>query len=184
MSELPPFVGFPKIPRLKRHIFVTEKIDGTNAQVVVLEDGRVLAGSRNRWITPERDNFGFAGWVKAHEEELRTGLGIGQHFGEWWGPGIQRGYGIPAKRFSLFNATRWTDAVRPACCSVVPSMYVGPQSEEAVVECLRKLREEGSLAAPGFMKPEGIVVYHSAGGHYYKVMLENDDQPKGVACPE
>lgn len=152
MSELPPFVGFPKIPRLKRHIFVTEKIDGTNAQVVVLEDGRVLAGSRNRWIR--------------------------------WGPGIQRGYGIPAKRFSLFNATRWTDAVRPACCSVVPSMYVGPQSEEAVVECLRKLREEGSLAAPGFMKPEGIVVYHSAGGHYYKVTLENDDQPKGVACPE
>ncbi|MCJ7726507.1 MAG: hypothetical protein MUP76_09000, partial [Acidimicrobiia bacterium] len=47
----------------------------------------------SRWITPEVDNYGFARWVKDHEEELRTGLGAGLHFGEWWGQGIQRRYG-------------------------------------------------------------------------------------------
>ncbi len=54
------FTAFPKIPRLNREIIVTEKIDGTNAQVVVTEDGEVRAGSRSRWITPEADNFGYA----------------------------------------------------------------------------------------------------------------------------
>ena len=33
-----PFVEFPKIPRLKRDIVVTEKIDGTNASILVPED--------------------------------------------------------------------------------------------------------------------------------------------------
>lgn len=39
---------------------LTEKIDGTNAQVYIADDGRVVAGSRTRWISPEDDNFGFA----------------------------------------------------------------------------------------------------------------------------
>lgn len=75
------FIPFDKIPRLKRGCVITEKIDGTNAQVVVGEDGSVRAGSRKRWITPEDDNFGFAAWVRRNEEELRE-LGPGQHFGE------------------------------------------------------------------------------------------------------
>ncbi|HLE80817.1 MAG TPA: RNA ligase family protein, partial [Dehalococcoidia bacterium] len=104
-SDLEDFQEFGKIYRLSRDCIITEKIDGTNAQVVVLEDGRVLAGSRNRWITPEADNFGFARWVKEHEEELRS-LGPGRHYGEWWGSGIQRGYGLKEKRFSLFNVSR------------------------------------------------------------------------------
>ena len=46
------FVGFNKIPRLTRGCVVTEKIDGTNAQVFIPDDlSVVLAGSRNRWIT-------------------------------------------------------------------------------------------------------------------------------------
>ena len=124
MTDLPEFVPFPKIPRLFRPFVVTEKIDGTNASIHVLEDGQVLAASRTRWITPEADNFGFARWVHEHEEELRVGLGIGSHFGEWWGSGIQRGYGLKEKRFSLFNTARWSDpAVRPACCHVVPVLH-------------------------------------------------------------
>lgn len=82
-TELPPFEGFPAIPRLKRQCVITEKIDGTNAQICILEDNRIIAGSRTRWITPEDDNFGFARWVKEHEDELRL-LGPGSHFGEWW----------------------------------------------------------------------------------------------------
>lgn len=108
--DVPAFEAFPSISRLSRSFTVTEKIDGTNAQVHVSEDGTVCAGSRSRWITPEADNFGFAAWVKAHEDELRNGLGVGSHFGEWWGAGIQRRYGLAEKRFSLFNVARWGES--------------------------------------------------------------------------
>jgi len=55
------FVEFPKIARFSRDVIVTEKIDGTNAQVYVDDTmTRAFAGSRNRWITPDDDNFGFA----------------------------------------------------------------------------------------------------------------------------
>ena len=112
-TVMPEFVAFPKIPRLVRDIIITEKIDGTNASVYVGEDGQVMAGSRSRWITPTDDNFGFAKWVAANADELRTGLGIGTHYGEWWGAGVQRKYGLTEKRFSLFNVSRWAET-RPA----------------------------------------------------------------------
>lgn len=174
------FIPFPKIPRLKRGCVITEKIDGTNAQVVVGEDGSVRAGSRNRWITPEDDNFGFARWVADHADGLRE-LGPGQHFGEWWGLGIQRGYGLSERRFSLFNVGRWSD-VRPACCHVVPALYEGDFSTEAVDTFLDLLKVGGSVAAPGFIKPEGIIVYMTAARHTYKVLAENDNEPKGAAA--
>jgi len=177
----PPFVPFSKIARLNREVILTEKIDGTNASVHVLEDGTVLAGSRTRWITPDDDNFGFARWVKEHEDELRTGLGVGAHYGEWWGSGIQRGYGLTKgeKRFSLFNTGRWTDDVRPACCRVVPVLVAGVGVHRCVDFALATLRTKGSLAAPGFMRPEGLVVFHTAANQLFKVTLERDEEPKG-----
>ena len=48
------FTGFGKIPRYSREVLVTEKIDGTNAQIYITEDGQFLVGSRKRWITPEK----------------------------------------------------------------------------------------------------------------------------------
>lgn len=177
-----PFTPFPKIPRLKRNIVVTEKIDGTNASILVPEDGGpLLVGSRNRWITPEDDNYGFARWVKEREEILREGLGFGHHFGEWWGHGIQRRYGLTEKRFSLFNTGRWSNDT-PAPCHVVPVLYHGAWSQEAIDECLARLAKNGSVAAPGFMKPEGVVVFHIASQSLYKVTLEKDEEPKGRAA--
>lgn len=78
------FEEFPKIPRLRRGVTITEKIDGTNGQIFIDEEGNIKAGSRSRWITPEDDNYGFARWVAEHADELRE-LGHGRHFGEWWG---------------------------------------------------------------------------------------------------
>lgn len=174
------FIPFPKIPRLKRGCVITEKIDGTNAQVVVGEDGSVRAGSRNRWITPDDDNFGFARWVAERADELRE-LGPGQHFGEWWGLGIQRGYGLHERRFWLFNAGRWGEE-RPACCGVVPVLYAGDFSTDAVDATLAALKAGGSKAAPGFMKPEGVIVYLTAARHTYKVLAENDEISKSEAA--
>jgi hypothetical protein len=181
------FKPFPKLARLSREMIVTEKIDGTNAQVCILDGGTVLAGSRTRWITPEQDNFGFARWVKEHEDELR-GLGPGQHFGEWWGPGIQRGYGLAERKFSLFNTSRWSTAQNiaygvegveapPFCCDVVPVIYKGEFKTSLVDVCLSILHQNGSFASPGFMRPEGVVVFHTASNTMFKKTF--DDGAKG-----
>lgn len=194
------FEEFAKIPRLKRNCVITEKIDGTNAQVHITDEGEMLFGSRSRYITPADDNFGFARWAGANKEELLK-LGPGRHFGEWWGSGIQRRYGLTEKRFSLFNVGRWKvtaeqhrpqcscgacpatqDAVLPACVSLVPVLYEGAFSDEAVESALSCLKEKGSSAAPGFMKPEGIVVYHAAARSLFKVTIEKDAEPKGKAA--
>lgn len=174
------FVEFPKIARLSREVIITEKIDGTNASVTITEDGRFLIGSRTRWITPEDDNYGFAKWAMENKDELMK-LGPGSHFGEWWGKGIQRNYSMTERRFSLFNVTRW-EVERPACCHIVPVLYRGDFESYGVMkgvkESLNRLREEGSLAAPGFMRPEGIIVFHTAANFCFKKTLEKDELHK------
>jgi hypothetical protein len=182
MGERPEFQPFPKLARLAREIIVTEKIDGTNAQVCVSDDGTELwAGSRTRWLPPNEDNHGFGAWVERNRTELLK-LGPGRHFGEWWGSGIQRGYGLEKgeKRFSLFNVSRWAD-VRPACCEVVPTLYRGPFDTAMIDGSLALLAARGSLAAPGFMKPEGVIVFHVAGNVGFKRTLEKDDEPKSLS---
>lgn len=193
------FREFPKLARWSREIIITEKIDGTNAAVVItafpeaaprfekevakVGDFRVFAQSRTRLITPEDDNFGFAGWVRDNAAEL-VKLGPGHHFGEWWGSGIQRGYGLTKgnRRFSLFNVARWADeGSRPACCGVVPVLYQGSLNDDAIMVCLEDLAEYGSMAAPGFMDPEGIVIYHTAANTLFKKTIKKDEVPKSVA---
>lgn len=175
MAARPEFTPFPSLKRLYREIVVTEKLDGTNAQVHITEDGDLFAGSRNRWITPEDDNYGFARWVESNKEELLH-LGPGSHFGEWWGNGIQRGYGLAEKRFSLFNTGRWQEYEGSFDC--VPVLYNGMFSDQAITDVLNVLRLDGSRAAPGFMNPEGIVIYHTHGRQSFKVTLDNSDQHK------
>lgn len=216
----PAFEPFGKIARLSRDCIVTEKIDGTNAQVCIVPllapiEGAIatrnlgmggvqcmFAGSRTRWITPADDNFGFAKWVADHAEELFE-LGPGHHYGEWWGSGIQRKYGLTdgERRWSLFNVARWHQAGQepfvsqpgdprlppklstqvPPCCHVVPVLYRDTFDSFMghSLDILDNLRVGGSLAAPGFMNPEGIVVLHVAGGYLFKKTLEKDEQPKG-----
>lgn len=184
MNSPPEFVEFPKLPRLSRDVIVTEKIDGTNAQIWISDDlTQVVAGSRSRWIYPNNgnaeDNFGFATWVEANRAELLK-LGPGRHFGEWWGSGIQRKYGLTEKRFSLFNVSRWENE-RPACCHVVPVLYRGLFSTDYIDSILHDLRENGSAASPGFMNPEGIVVFHIAANIGFKKTIHKDEVPKSVA---
>lgn len=181
MTEFEPF---QKIARLKRNCIVTEKIDGTNACIYLGEDGEFLTGSRTRWITPHDDNYGFAAWATERRDELMT-LGPGRHFGEWWGLGIQRRYDQDRKRFSLFNVGRWNAATPPPeCCSTVPVLFEGPFSTQVVDDCVDDLRVSGSRAARGFMKAEGVIVYLPAARDLFKVTLEKDDAPKGLANAE
>lgn len=200
------FKEFPKLSRLSREVHITEKLDGTNASIFiqneVLEDksfGKdpnilatingltIRAGSRTKWIIPRDDNYGFANWVLSNAEEL-LGLGEGHHFGEWWGSGIQRGYGLPKgeKRFSLFNTTRWkVDSFEekgfqapPKICGIVPLLYVGMFDTQIANDMINTLLENGSAAVPGYKNPEGIVVFHTAANVAFKKTCHKDELHK------
>ncbi len=192
------FLEFPKIARLSRDIIITEKIDGTNAKILITEDGDIFTGSRTKWITPQDDNAGFARWVEGNKNDILK-LGAGRHFGEWWGSGIQRGYGLPKgeKRLSLFNVSRWTlygtlpkriptadpriekyQEILPEGILLVPELYRGVFDTNKIDDVLNDLKLNGSYASPGFMKPEGIVVFHVAGNVGFKKTIEKDEVPK------
>lgn len=195
------FQPWPKIARLGKLVMtVTEKIDGTNAQVHIInpmlavEQGipllaevnglGIAAASRNRYVTREKDNAGWAKFVQENAEELAK-LGEGRHYGEWWGHGIQRGYGLSEKRFSLFNTFRWAkpyvamkmgygyDVKFPRVCELVPLLYHGPvdlKVAETWMDNLADPDQGGSRAAPGWLKPEGIII--NIGGVNYKQTYE------------
>lgn len=192
------FQPWPKTPRLFRDIVVTEKIDGANAAVRFLPEPTgvptdpdaicwvtsdatgpyaVYAQSRNRLLSLSDDNQGFAAWVVANSVSLFEDLGEGIRFGEFWGQGIGRKYGQNHKRFSLFNTAKWDslqeDFETPAL-DVVPVLYQGPFDELAITHAAKVLADEGSVAAPGFMRPEGICVYHTGSRSVFKYTLDGD----------
>lgn len=196
------FTSFGKIARLSREVTITEKIDGSNAAVRVVQSNEVdeaalpylletvemfgvsyglFAQSRKKMITAESDNYGFAKWVIRNAASLVL-LGKGIHFGEWWGNGINAGYGLKEKKFSLFNTHRWNDIYKPEVCSVVPILAHGLLTDALVEGAIELLLTKGSQAAPGSRtKPEGIMIYHLHGGTYFKKTLENDDVGKEEA---
>ena len=109
---------FAKLPTLKFE--GTVKLHGTNAAIArkVLEPQEMWCQSRENIITPEKDNAGFAMFVKGHEDEFRdliaTAIGIHDRshefpyilvFGEWCGKGIQGGVAISdlPKMFVIFG---------------------------------------------------------------------------------
>lgn len=244
------FIPWPKIPRLHKEIVVSEKIDGTNAAVVIEKFGNgnashpdlvarfldpgttdrttistftgsgakssedkyqaklitrgedvflIAAQSRKRLITPESDNFGFARWVFDNADDLFTILGVGRHYGEWWGSGIQRGYGLDKgeRRFSLFNVSKYAPLIAghwdtygdevPALYNqigTVPVLYQGPFSEQEIEDCMQNLEEHGSQVTPGFDNPEGIVVFHTAANQVFKWTFEDAAKGNSELTPD
>lgn len=147
----PEFRAWPKIPRWQNESYIiTEKIDGTNGCIIITEDGDIFAQSRSKLLdeTKAGDNFGFCKWVIGNKTDLLI-LGVGYHFGEWWGQGIQRNYGLTERRFSLFNI--WIPEV-PECVDKVP--VIGTK----LTDCIAEITKLGSKAAPGYMNPEGLVM--------------------------
>lgn len=202
------FKAWPKTPRyVNEEMTITEKIDGTNACVCIFPDsvpddvgegfirddlygnGYVFGvQSRTRMITPGKgtDNAGFAQWAYDNKEALVETLGYGRHYGEWWGSGIQGGYGLPKgeKRFSLFDVWRWEDGfdvtIAPEQLFVVPTLYWGPASEVAIANVLHSLQTHGSVASPGFERPEGIIISYKLTRQSYKAFVNDDGIPKSV----
>ena len=97
------------------------------------------------------------------------------------------------KVFSLFNTGRWTEyqdegilidgdkrEYCPECCRVVPILYQGMFNTAFIDNTLMTLGKYGSQASKGFMKPEGIIIYHTASRNMFKKTIENDESPKTV----
>lgn len=144
----------------------------------------VSAQSRTRFVKPESDTHGFARWVRDNAYNLVHDLEAGRHYGEWWGSGINRGYGLTKgeKRFSLFNTKKWGSAefATPGL-GVVPVLYEGDHTGSAIASALGGLMHDGSAAAPGYDNPEGVCIYHTASGQVFKVTLDGDEA-KGQAA--
>lgn len=166
------FKPWPKIPRGRNmKVVITEKMDGTNACVIV-QDGEVVGvQSRSRMIKPEDDNFGFAAWVEQNKEEL-VKLGNGYHYGEWVGPGIQKNpHKLEEKTFYSFNTMRPAETL-PECVSQVAVLYEGALTPTIVDECMENLwKEQTELGRV----PEGIIVYNITNKTFEKYTYANQD---------
>jgi hypothetical protein len=199
------FRAFPSLTRFSHGWTVTEKLDGSNSQVVIVpetepdENGRlpreayndsilgehegllIFACSRKRLINLGQDNYGFARFVHDNADEIIAKLGEGRHFGEWVGKGVNaRGYNLDQKRFVLFNTHRWTGADLPERVDVVPVLFEGylgePGAEFATI--MEDLKFAGSVYAPGYLDPEGIVMLHGPSRTLFKKTFDYDEQGK------
>lgn len=133
----------------------------------------IHAGSRTRWLTHNDDNYGFCKWVMDNRQEIIEKLGPGRHFGEWAGPGINSNEGLKEKTLCLFNWRRFGDKVLPENITTVPLLYAGKISLNAINEAMHKLKEQGSMLVPGFMKPEGVVI--EIDGQLYKNVFDPEE---------
>jgi len=66
--------------------------------------------------------------------------------------------------------------------ALVPTLHAGPFTTQTVSRVVADLRAGGSLAVPGFMRPEGVVVFHTAAQTVFKVLVEGDEIPKGLVA--
>jgi len=71
------------------------------------------------------------------------------------------------------------DASESPLCHVIPVLATGIFDSKLVDETLEKLGKTGSIAAPGFARPEGIVIFHSQNSALYKVTFDYDVEGKG-----
>ncbi len=106
----------------------TIKLHGSNSGVVCTPEA-LVAQSRNRALSTEEDNYGFAAWVAREkvgeairdvERQVRRSAELDAAvplvlFGELIGPGLQKGVataGLPSRQWVLFGAAIWDDTAQ------------------------------------------------------------------------
>lgn len=154
------FKAWPKIPRnVLSDVYITEKMNGTNA-CIIIEGGAVVGvQSRKRFITPgkDNDNYGLAGWVERNMDNVLL-LGDGRHYGEWTGLGINgNDHNLEDKQYYLFDTRRWHSGnLPPEPFKVVRILVVHEYSTKLVEDTMCELKAHGE--AQGYT-PEGIIIY-------------------------
>ena len=155
-------------------VYLFYKIDGTNSQVFLKDDGETLGfGSRNKEITPESDNAGFALSITQNKELYNGLLAILKAhpnyiiYGEWLVPHTLKTYAQNAwRKFYVFDvldestgrylpypyANMFKDCSQ---CSVIPLICIMDHPTPDQVK--EKLQQTGEfLCASGL--GEGIVI--------------------------
>lgn len=227
------FKSWGSTPRFHKGLHITEKINGTNAGVsvqgfsyghhvrneipsdaiLVVDDENnveylVRAQSRKRIITPDNDNFGFAGWVWENAEGLANLLGFGYHYGEWYGEGIQKNpLAVKGRKWALFNTWHWgrkenlerLKAADIPGLTIVPVLHDeqrdGPADYMTIPQILGDLHNgsyaDGYETLPNAHKmdfhvegPEGIIVWQRETQQRYKILLREDDKHKWEVAQE
>lgn len=173
-----PLEGDPKVVYKAK-----TKLHGSNGGIVLYEDGQVMALSRVKTITPGKDdNAGFARFVS---EGTWTNLcKWGRRlviFGEWCGPGIQKGMAInqlPDRVFAIFAILNVTPGhedeliVEPAeifaIVGEMPRTYVIPwhSSEKSTDEAVNAWHDEPVVE--GVSSPN---LYEAMGMTYEEYLL-------------
>jgi len=174
------FIKWAKIQRLhKAEMVITQKMNGTNGQILFEDNGDFMIGSRNRWLSVHKDNFGFYNWAHEHITELFEIFGPGRHYGEWAGPGIQNGEGLKERVFFSFNPfLEKPDTINWINVESIPLLYYGHWDDSQRDIAMQKLCEDGSqvsriyfpLGQNCFIEPEGIVI--NIGGKRFKQYLQ------------
>jgi hypothetical protein len=68
----------------------------------------------------------------------------------------------------------WNEENKPECCYVVPTVYTGEFDTAVINHLMYELQGKGSLASPGFMNPEGIMVYIPSASQYFKAPFDKN----------
>ena len=174
--------SFPSIERLENiYCIISEKIDGTNG-LIEINETNVRFGSRNRYISFSDDNAGFANFFRHYEAKLEdvakdvitkelelngeTLTSCNESYplriyGEWFGCGIQRGYGLKDKFFMPFSSFYGEKLIEYQVPNVITPniMYTGKFSMEVVGTCMQQLKLNGSGVVKDYKQPEGIVIF-------------------------
>ena len=219
------FIPFPKILSLRNLLgsmsrehgfaelgpvtFIGQpKLHGTNAGITLTSGGALLPQSRRRALSIESDNYDFASFVLQNEDTLISEL---THlvpditanttiYGEWVGPGIQRGVSISQidrRRFIPFAVKSEFDRVMPVkayegeLLKTIPAfnasqeVIFNPATEWGLVEALEVIEastkayeEECPVAAFYEQKGmgEGLVWWSTCGRFIFKSKGEKHRQ--------
>lgn len=150
-------------------VWVFPKIDGSNSQLFVDEDGRLMAGSRNRELTLASDNAGFFNWACSKDiffdffkkyPNLRL-------YGEWLVPHTLKTYSESAWRnFYVFDVMREDGSYLPyeqysGLMEEFGIEYIPPicKVENPTLERIQaQLENNGYLIKNGEGIGEGIVI--------------------------
>lgn len=183
-AEQDAFKAYPKTVRLEAEtITISEKIDGTNGLIFVSKGNEsekmyVKAGSRSKWLVDDGskswDNHGFGAWVKENETELLN-LPAGMHYGEWYGKGINSGYGMTERKFMLFNKKRYSELEDlPSCVELETILEENVSIDDltsVLYELRRKMTLQGSYHVPTCINGkmvEGVILRFKLAGKIYK----------------
>ena len=211
------YPSFSSIERLENiYCVISEKIDGTNGLIEIQNKANnsntgsmiVKFGSRNRYISFSDDNAGFANFFRHYEkkfknmakeiiassynedsqtDEIPTENYPLRIYGEWFGKGIQRGYGLDDKYFMPFSSFYAEHMIKAGIPNIMmPNiMYTGKFSLEVVDNCMNCLTS-GSFhnLITNYDNPEGIVIYFPKYNFRLKQTFEGSKWERNITKSE